>query len=127
MLSVLITGLAIGALYSAAALAYNVMYSTSKVLSITTGHIFMVSSVAGAFLIGDLGLPKLVGLVGAIIIAIFFGLATERIAIRRILARSEEHLPETVYGDTCRKRVCRAHNPARQSQPVIRQGFVHRG
>ncbi|MDS1139093.1 branched-chain amino acid ABC transporter permease [Pusillimonas sp. SM2304] len=92
MLSVLITGLAIGALYSAAALAYNVMYSTSKVLSITTGHTFMVSSVAGAFLIGDLGLPKPVGLIGAVVISILFGLATERIAIRRILARSEEHL-----------------------------------
>ncbi len=37
MLTVLVTGLAIGALYAAAALAYNVMYSTSQVLSITTG------------------------------------------------------------------------------------------
>jgi len=35
MLGVLITGLAIGALYAATALAYNVMYSTSKVLSVT--------------------------------------------------------------------------------------------
>ena len=48
MLTVLVTGLAIGALYAAAALAYNVMYSTSKVLSITTGHLFMLSSVVGA-------------------------------------------------------------------------------
>ncbi|KAA0890853.1 branched-chain amino acid ABC transporter permease [Pusillimonas sp. ANT_WB101] len=92
MLGVLVIGLAIGSLYAAAALAYNVMYSTSKVLSITTGHIFMVSSVAGAFLIGDLGLPKVVGLLGAIAVAIVFGILTELIAIRRILARSQEHL-----------------------------------
>ncbi len=92
MLSVLVIGLAIGSLYAAAALAYNVMYSTSKVLSITTGHIFMVSSVTGAFLIGDMGLPKIVGLLGAIAVAIVFGVLTELIAIRRILARSQEHL-----------------------------------
>ena len=30
MLTVLVTGLAIGALYAAAALAYNVMYSTRR-------------------------------------------------------------------------------------------------
>ncbi len=39
MLSVIVSGLAIGALYGATALAYNLMYSTSKVLSVTTGHI----------------------------------------------------------------------------------------
>jgi len=92
MLGVLVIGLAIGSLYAAAALAYNVMYSTSKVLSITTGHIFMVSGVAGAWLIGDLKLPWFVGLLGAVSISVLFGLLTEYIAIRRILARSQEHL-----------------------------------
>jgi len=92
MLSVLVVGLAIGSLYAAAALAYNVMFSTSKVLSITTGHIFMVSGVAGAWLIGDLKLPWFVGLLGAVLISVLFGLLTEYVAIRRILARSQEHL-----------------------------------
>jgi branched-chain amino acid transport system permease protein len=92
MLIVLITGLAIGSLYAAAALAYNVMYSTSKVLSITTGHLFMVSSVVGAFLMTELQMPMIVGLVGSVLAAVLFGLLTEVIAVRRILARSEEHL-----------------------------------
>jgi len=92
MLTVLVTGLAMGALYAAAALAYNVMYSTSKVLSVTTGHIFMVSGIAGAFLIGDLKLHWVVGLVGSIAAAMVFGLITEFVAIRRVLARSDEHL-----------------------------------
>jgi branched-chain amino acid transport system permease protein len=92
MLTVLVTGLAIGALYAAAALAYNVMYSTSKVLSITTGHLFMLSSIVGAWLIGDLDLPIIVGLAGAVAAAVVFGLVTEAVAIRRILARSDEHL-----------------------------------
>ncbi|GAB2893839.1 branched-chain amino acid ABC transporter permease [Paralcaligenes sp. KSB-10] len=92
MLTVLVTGLAIGSLYAAAALAYNAMYSTSKVLSFTTGHLFMISGVMGAYLIGDLKLPVFVGLAGAIASAIILGLLTEFVAIRRILARSEEHL-----------------------------------
>ncbi|MCW5623447.1 MAG: branched-chain amino acid ABC transporter permease [Burkholderiales bacterium] len=92
MLTVLVTGLAVGALYAAAALAYNVMYSTSKVLSLTTGHIFMLSGVFGAFFIGELGLPMPVGFVGAIAIGTLFGVVTEFVAIRRVLARSDEHL-----------------------------------
>lgn len=92
MLTVLVTGLAIGSLYAAAALAYNVMYSTSKVLSITTGHIFMLSSVSGAYFISHLKLPVLLGLAGSLLVAILYGLLTEFIAVRRILARSDEHL-----------------------------------
>ena len=88
MLTAIITGLAIGALYAAAALAYNVMYSTSKVLSVTTGHIFMVSGVVGAYLIGDLKLPIIVGLFGSMVAGVVFGLVTEFVAIRRVLSRS---------------------------------------
>ena len=45
MLTVIVYGLAIGAIYAATALVYNVMYSTSKVLSVTTGHIPMLGGV----------------------------------------------------------------------------------
>lgn len=92
MLTVLITGLAIGALYAAAALAYNAMYSTSKVLSFTAGHLFMISAVMGAYLMGQLKLPLAVGLGGAVLASIVLGLVTEFVAVRRILARSQEHL-----------------------------------
>ncbi len=92
MLSVLVSGLAIGALYAATALAYNVMYSTSKVLSVTTGHLCMLGGVFGAWFIGNLGLPVLVGLVGAITVGALFGWITEIVGVRRVLARSDEHL-----------------------------------
>lgn len=92
MLSVLVSGLAIGALYAATALAYNVMYSTSKVLSVTTGHLCMLGGVFGAWFIGNLGLPVLVGLVGAIAVGALFGWITEIVGVRRVLARSDEHL-----------------------------------
>jgi branched-chain amino acid transport system permease protein len=92
MLSVLVSGLAVGALYAATALAYNIMYSTSKVLSVTTGHLCMLGGVFGAWFIGNLGLPVIVGLLGAITVGALFGWVTEIVAVRRVLARSDEHL-----------------------------------
>jgi branched-chain amino acid transport system permease protein len=90
--TVLLSGLAIGAVYASTALVYNVMYSTSKVLSATTGHIFMLGSVFGAWFIVGLGAPTIIALVGAIIVGAAFGLATEVVAIRRVLNRSDQHL-----------------------------------
>ncbi|WP_233889575.1 branched-chain amino acid ABC transporter permease [Paraburkholderia flagellata] len=90
--TVLMTGLAMGALYGAAALAYNVMFSTSKVLSVTTGHLFMVSAVTGAWLVDQLGAPVWLGFLGAVAASVLAGMLTEIVAIRRILARSSDHL-----------------------------------
>lgn len=92
MLTALVTGIAAGALYAAAALVYNVMYSTSKVLSVTTGHLAMLGGVFGAWLTAGLGWPLPLALLGAVAIGAAFGVATEWIAIRRVLSRSDEHL-----------------------------------
>src|SRR3954469_7135577 len=92
MLTVIVSGLAIGAVYAAAALAYNVMYSTSKVLSVTTGHLCMLGGVFGAWFIGNLRLPVIVGLIGAVVVGALFGWLTELVGVRRVLARSDEHL-----------------------------------
>ncbi|WP_407521442.1 branched-chain amino acid ABC transporter permease [Methylobacterium oryzisoli] len=92
MLAVIVSGLAIGAVYAATALAYNVMYSTSKVLSVTTGHLCMLGGVFGAWFITGLGLPAPVGLIGAVLVGALFGGVTEIVGVRRVLARSDEHL-----------------------------------
>lgn len=92
MLAVLVSGLAIGAVYAATALAYNVMFSTSKVLSVTTGHLCMLGGVFGAWFIGTLGWPIPLGLLGAVVVGAAFGGLTEIVAVRRVLARSDEHL-----------------------------------
>lgn len=92
MLNVILPGLAIGALYAATGIAYNVMFSTSKVLSIATGNLCMLGGIFGAFLIGQLQLPVAVGLFGAVAVGVAFGYLTEIVAIRRVLARSDEHL-----------------------------------
>ena len=92
MLAILVSGLASGALYASAALVYNVMFSTSKVLSVTTGHTAMLGGVFGAWFIGTLGLPAPVALLGSLAVGAVFGFLTDLIAIRRVLARSDEHL-----------------------------------
>jgi branched-chain amino acid transport system permease protein len=92
MLTVIVTGLAIGMLYASIALVYNVMFSTSKVLSVTTGHLSMVGGVFGAYIISVLQMHWLWGLLGAVLAGATFGWLTDVLAIRRVLARSDEHL-----------------------------------
>ena len=92
MLNVIVSGLAIGMLFAAVALVYNVMYSTSKVLSVTTGHIAMLGGVFGAWFVATLQLNWALGLLGAVAVGAAFGWLTELLAIRRVLNRSDEHL-----------------------------------
>ena len=92
MLSVIVSGLAVGAVYAITALIYNLMYSTSKVLSVTTGHICMLGGVFGAWFTTVLGWPALPASLGAVAVGTLFGILTELVAVRRVLARSDEHL-----------------------------------
>jgi len=92
MLNTLVTGLATGALYAVVAMVFNIMYSTSKVLSLTTGHMAMLGGVFGAYLITGVGLSAWVALPLAMLIGAGFGLLTEFLAIRRVLAQGDEHL-----------------------------------
>ena len=89
---VLVSGLASGALFAAAALIYNVMFSTSKVLSVATGHTSMLGGVFGAWFMSSLGLPAPVALLGSVAAGAAFGFITDLVAIRRVLSRSDEHL-----------------------------------
>jgi branched-chain amino acid transport system permease protein len=92
MLSVIVTGLATGSLFAATAILYNVMFSTSKVLSITTGHLAMLGGVFGAWFMTVLGWPWWLALPAAMVIGGAFGWLTDLLAIRRVLERSDEHL-----------------------------------
>lgn len=90
--AVLMTGLAMGAIYALIGIAYNVMYSTSKVMSFTAGHLGMVGAVFGAFFIGVLDWPSWIGAPAAIAVGAFTGYVTERVAVRPVLKKIDEHL-----------------------------------
>lgn len=92
MLNTLVIGLATGALYALVAMVFNIMYSTSKVLSLTTGHMVMLGGVFGAWMITGLGLSAWVAFPLTLLLGAIFGLLTELIAIRRVLAFGNEHL-----------------------------------
>jgi len=92
MLLVVVSGLALGGLYGMTALVYNVMYSTSKVLSFGTGQFAMVGGICTAFLVLNLHLPVWLGFIACLIAGGLFGWLSEVIAVRRIVAVSDEHL-----------------------------------
>ena len=92
MLIVLVSGLALGCLYATVALSYNVMYSTSKVLSLGTGQFAMVGGIVGAWTLGDLGWPVAASLPAVIAVGFAFGWLTEVVAIRRTMKSGDDHL-----------------------------------
>lgn len=92
MAIVLLTGIALGSLYAMVALVYNVMYSTSKVLSLGTGQFAMVGGIVGAWFILHWNLPLWVAVPGVVLVGMAFGCLTEFVAIRRTLGGGDEHL-----------------------------------
>ncbi len=92
MLNALLAGLAIGSLYGATALIFNVTFSTSKILSLTTGHLVMLGGVFGAFFLGVLRWPWPLALLAVLVIGALVGYLTDLIAIRRVIDSSDSHL-----------------------------------
>jgi branched-chain amino acid transport system permease protein len=91
-LSILIAGVAVGSVYAMIGICYNVMYSTSKVLSFTSGQLGMLGAVFGAWLIGDLQWPIWIGFPAAMLVGIVFSLITEFVAVRPVLKNLDQHL-----------------------------------
>jgi len=90
--SILATGLAMGAIYALVGITYNVMYSTSRVMSFTAGQLGMLGGVLGSLFILRLGLPLIVGFVLTLIACAVIGVLTELIAVRPVLKSLDQHL-----------------------------------
>src|ERR1043165_308198 len=67
--SIVLSGLAIGCIYALTAIAYNVMFSASRVFSFTAGTLGMVGGILGALFILRLGMPIWVGVLLALVAA----------------------------------------------------------
>ncbi len=90
--SILVAGLAIGAAYALVGFTYNIMYSTSKVVSFTAGEYGMLGAVSGAYFVSVLRWPAWLGLLGALLVGLAFGAVTELIAVRPVLKSLHRHL-----------------------------------
>lgn len=90
--AILMSGLAVGAVYAMMGVTYNVMFSASRVMSFTTGQLGMLGGVLGAAFIGVLGLPSLIGFVLTLATCAVIGVVTEVVAVRPVLKSLEQHL-----------------------------------
>lgn len=85
-------GLAMGSIYTLIAVAYNVMFSASRVMSFTAGQLGMLGGVLGSAFIMRLGLPVLAGTIAALGGCAIVGVITELVAVRPVLGSLEKHL-----------------------------------
>ncbi len=90
--SILVTGVATGAIYALVGITYNVMFSASRVMSFTAGLLGMLGGVFGALFIGRLHLGVLPGLVLTLLGCALFGVLTELVAVRPVLRSLDKHL-----------------------------------
>lgn len=87
MFQLILSGLALGCIYSLVALGYTITFTTSKTLNFAQGSAMMLGAVATLILVVDLGWPWPLGIAGAVVLLALFGLALERLAVRPFLRR----------------------------------------
>lgn len=92
VLSIVLSGLAIGSIYALIGIAYNVMYSASRVFSFTAGTLGMVGGILGSLFILKMGMPIWVGFLLALAGGALLGVVTEILAVRPVLKSLDQHL-----------------------------------
>lgn len=90
--SILASGVAVGAIYALIGIAYNTMFSTSRVMSFTAGQLGMLGGVFGSLFVLRLGLPPIVGFVAMLACCALIGVITEFVAVRPVLKSLDQHL-----------------------------------
>ncbi|MEM9783157.1 MAG: branched-chain amino acid ABC transporter permease [Pseudomonadota bacterium] len=99
IVSTLITGLGLGAMYGLLALGFHVTYAVSKTVNFSQGSSMMFGAVMGHTFIVTLGWPVLPAVVAALICCALLGLVVERCLVRPFVARgSDAWLMATVAG-----------------------------
>jgi branched-chain amino acid transport system permease protein len=90
--SIVSYGLAVGAVYALIGIAYNVMFTASRVFSFTAGALGMLGGVLGALFINHLGLPVFLGFLAMLACGAILGVITEIVAVRPVLKSLDQHL-----------------------------------
>jgi branched-chain amino acid transport system permease protein len=90
--SIIVYGLAMGAVYALIGITYNVMFTASRVFSFTAGALGMIGGVLGALFIHRMGLPVVVGFLLAMAGGAVIGVITEVVTVRPVLKSLDQHL-----------------------------------
>ncbi len=84
----LLSGLALGSMYSLVALGYNITYATSRTVNFSQGQSVMVGAVAAYVLHVGAGWPLLPAVLVSLLALAALGLVVERLAVRPFLRAS---------------------------------------
>lgn len=90
--SIISHGLALGAVYALIGIAYNVMFTASRVFSFTAGMVGMLGGVFGALFIDRMGMPVFVGFAATLAVGAMLGVVTEVVTVRPVLRSLDQHL-----------------------------------
>lgn len=87
-LNYLINGALVGLLYALIAMGFIVIYRASKVFNFAQGELVVFGGFVVWWMVLSMGLPLIVGLPLAFVVAALFGLAIERIFFSRLVGES---------------------------------------
>ena len=82
MIQLILSGLALGCIYSLIALGYHLTFVTSKTVNFAQGSAMMLGAVVMLIVTVDFGYPAYVGIFVAIALLGLFGVMLERLAVR---------------------------------------------
>ena len=81
-LQLVVSGLALGAMYGLVALGYHITWATSRTMNFSQGHVVMAGAVVAYGVHVALGWPLVAALLVTLAAAVAFGLVVERVAVR---------------------------------------------
>src|SRR5438874_3067007 len=87
MFQLILSGLALGCIYSLVALGYHITFMTSRTLNFAQGTAMMLGAVTCLILVVDFGWSTPLAMLAAILVLGLFGLALERLAVRPFVHR----------------------------------------
>jgi branched-chain amino acid transport system permease protein len=87
MFQLVLSGLALGCVYSLVALGYHITFVTSRTLNFAQGSAMMLGAVTCLILVVDLGWPMPLAASAAILTLGVFGLVLEQLAVRPFVRR----------------------------------------
>jgi branched-chain amino acid transport system permease protein len=86
-LSLTVSGLSIGMMYSLIALSFVLVYKATDAINFAQGEFVMLAGFVAAIALSYEGMPALAGIAVAIAIMVLFSFALERIVLRQLLGR----------------------------------------
>jgi branched-chain amino acid transport system permease protein len=81
-LQFLFSGITVGAIYALVALGFSIIYNASHAINFAQGEFVMIGGMGSVFLAAG-GLPLPLAMAGAVLIAVAFGVALQKLAVGR--------------------------------------------